>query len=141
MIFIFSPKEIWKIFTLFGNFVHFNWGKKYAYFLRIGKKICIFTLFSSPFNHFVPQHIFWGVKQKNIHPCGSSVQKNPIFFLLMQVIPSEFSTLHPHRNTCGLCSPFFLKKNIKKTTGSKSYKQGNLGFFRCRFMTTQLFSI
>ena len=38
----------------FCNFVNFkSIGTKYAYFLQIGDKICIFPLFSSP------QHVIW----------------------------------------------------------------------------------
>ena len=78
------------------NFVCFKSqkGKKYAYFLPIGKKYAFSPLFLSPLNLFFPQpvilHIFalpWGggVNQKNIHPCfrGHSIldsKKRSILF-------------------------------------------------------------
>ena len=47
-------------------------------FYLLGKKYVFSPFFSSPFNHFFPQHVIWpyfcpraggGGKQKNIHPC------------------------------------------------------------------------
>ena len=49
-----------------------NWRKNMHTFYLWVKKY-VFPP-SSPFNHFFPQHViwpyFWGVKQKNIHPCS-----------------------------------------------------------------------
>jgi len=61
-----------KLSAFFRNFVRA--GGKYAYFLPIGEETSIFPVFSSPSNHFFPQHVIWpyvcprggGVKQKNI---------------------------------------------------------------------------
>ena len=62
---------------IFYMYIFSQKGKKYAYFLPIGGKICISSPFLSPFNHFFPPTSYlaiflspppW-VKQKNIHPC------------------------------------------------------------------------
>ena len=67
--------------SFFCNFVNLK---------SIGEKICILytnlggkyafpPIFSSPFNHFFPQHDIWpgggGVKQKNIHTCLPQEEK------------------------------------------------------------------
>ena len=82
LIHIFSPNNLLrgsarrsrKLLSLFFcNFVYFkSIGEKYAYFLTIGEKICIKII--HPLSKTFPPTcysaiFFWGVKQKNIHPC------------------------------------------------------------------------
>ena len=61
-----------KMLASFVQFCKFQLGKKYAFLLPIGGKICIFPPFQIPFNHFhpptcylaiffclLPQHVTW----------------------------------------------------------------------------------
>ena len=61
LIYIFSPpKSIIMRGCALCNFVHFSQlGKKYAYFLPIGEKICIFLLFYIFSIIFFPQPVIW----------------------------------------------------------------------------------
>ena len=108
-------------------------GRKYAYFLPIGKKYAFSTLFSFPFNHFFPQLFIWPYfcpppspppgKQKSIHPCN--LNDRSIFYTVGTAvfrIRLRIRSAPYHWPGSGCASGNDLDPGTKKNRDKLSYK-------------------